>query len=107
MADAKRRAIDAKVRNSMRIPKGTFGTVGTGRLGQTRKSLPSATLGPNLRTANRADRRKSSVGLLSSANSGEGADFVSARTKNLFKKTIDYDAQKGNACDERLAELIK
>ena len=34
-------------------------------------------------------------------------NFVSARTEALFKKPIDYAAQLGNACDERLAELIK
>ena len=33
--------------------------------------------------------------------------IVSDRTENLFKKTIDYTAKEGNACDERLAELIK
>ena len=33
--------------------------------------------------------------------------IISSRTENLFKKTINYQALKGNACDERLAELIK
>lgn len=42
--------------------------------------------------------------LLSDVNSN---NFVSAGTEALFKKTIDYSAQKGNLCDERLAELIK
>ena len=42
---------------------------------------------------------------MSDVNSTNG--FVSQRTQNLFKKTINYSAQKGNACDERLAELIK
>ena len=56
-------------------------------------------------TANRASRRSNGSRLLSNASSN-GA-IVSQQTQDLFKKTIDYKAMKGNACDERLAELIK
>ena len=77
-----------------------------------RKSLANSrtsSFGPNLRTANRSSRKFSVAsyqsGLLSDVNSNGG--IVSARTEAMFKKTIDYSAQKGNACDERLAELIK
>ena len=52
-------------------------------------------------------RSTNSNGLLSSVNSSCNGLVVTARTEALFKKTIDYAAQKGNACDERLAELIK
>lgn len=45
-----------------------------------------------------------SSGLLSSVSSN---GVITARTEALFNKTIDYSAKKGNACDERLAELIK
>ena len=45
-----------------------------------------------------------SNGLLSDVNSN---GIVSPHTEALFDKTIDYAAQKGNLCDERLAELIK
>lgn len=48
----------------------------------------------------------SSTGSLLSDVNSNGA-IVSPKTEGLFKKTIDYAAQKGNACDERLAELIK
>lgn len=33
--------------------------------------------------------------------------LVSPTTEALFDKTTDYSAQRGNACDERLADLIK
>ena len=42
--------------------------------------------------------------LMSDVNSN---GIVSANTEALFNKTIDYSAERGNACDERLAELIK
>jgi len=64
-------------------------------------------LGPNLRTASRSSRRSLQSGMLLSSDCSDGGGIVSAKTEALFKKTIDYSAQLGNACDERLAELIK
>ncbi len=69
-------------------------------------SFPVKNSGPNLRTASRSSRKSLQSGLLLSHASGD-SNFVSARTEALFKKPIDYAAQQGNACDERLAELIK
>jgi len=90
---------------------GTFGRLSTGRVTTDpltgRKSFPVKNYAgpPNLRTASRSSMRSMNSGLLLSETSGD--NVVSARTEALFKKTIDYAAQKGNACDERLAELIK
>ena len=44
--------------------------------------------------------------MLSSDPSSNGL-IISENTQNLFKKPIDYTAKKGNAIDERIAELIK
>ena len=104
---------DEKVRKSLRNV-GTFGRSSTGRINNSNGNAPlrrSATGsfptsgGPNLRTASRTSvRSRVSSNLISDVNSN---GLVSARTEALFNKTIDYDAKKGNACDERLAELIK
>ena len=72
---------------------------------------PTNARAPNLMTAQRSKHRRismasngSSNGLLSDVNSN---DVMVVRTEDVFKNPIDYSAQKGNACDERLAELIK
>ena len=125
---------ESKVRKSMGNPKGatTFSKVSTGRLleqsndkgtnSSLRKSQPgslgrtsmlrdrrTSSFGPNLMTANRSSRKLSVAsyqsGLLSDVNSSNV--IVSPSTEQIFDKTIDYSAKKGNACDERLAELIK
>ena len=41
------------------------------------------------------------------SNQSSNGAVISQQTQNLFANTIDYQAKKGNACDERLAELIK
>lgn len=107
---------DEKVRKSLNNTS-TFGRIATGRLrlartgslGQSQdSSTPKQNLGPNLRTAARSSRKFSvnscNSALMSDVNSN---GVVTSRTENLFKKTIDYAAMKGNAVDERLAELIK
>ena len=86
--------------------RGTFGKSSTGRFINKRDSVtgktPSITgrvsAGPNLHTASRGNRRMS----VASGNS-----HVGQQVAQLFNKTIDYSAKRGNACDERLAELIK
>lgn len=97
--------------------RGTFGTTSTGRVAADQKNRISrnstsatpgrtASMGPNLHTANRSRMSVNSVNsrLMSDVNSN---GLVSAQTEALFNKTIDYSAQRGNDCDERLAELIK
>jgi len=117
MQEAKKRAslnlalTGEKVRKSL-SRQGTFGMVATGRSALSssmRKSQPGirTSAGPNLRTASRSSRKTMgsvNSGLLSDVNSN---GMISAKTEALFKKPIDYAAMKGNACDERLAELIK
>ena len=99
------------------IKGGSFGRSGTGRFGQSPVSFqnkkarkqstdPTVGMGPNLRTADRSMRR-SSYGSRLLSNASTNGGVVSQQTQDLFKKTIDYKAMKGNACDERLAELIK
>ena len=53
-------------------------------------------------------RSQNSRPLFSDKGSSNGDDFtVSSQTAALFKKPIEYTAQTGNACDEKLAELIQ
>ena len=92
----------------------TFSKVGTGRLA-TSRHMPSKSNvltptarktgymfnAPKLNTANRSRRS------INSDNSGDFNNTLGKRVEDVFKGTIDYNAKKGNAVDERLAELIE
>ena len=111
-----------KRKNSVNF--GTFGRTSTGRtnsLGSdhfmARHSLPSRTpltaRGPNLRTADRSNRRQGSVSSFRSGNNkipnqSEGLNVlgISEETLAQFKENIVYEAQTGNSLDESLAMLI-